>query len=147
MPRIEGPNYTADVDWDKDGKAVLYVIGKGRVTSPKQALDVIQMAVKMTNEGPHQHVCAVYNMLEVTQVPFLGRFINSGRFPSTTRTAHIILGTTNPALHLVGSLAAVATSKRLRTMEVCSVQAEIDAAVQRWLALPDRAREYNIHNI
>ncbi len=111
MPRIEGQGYTVDVEWDKDGTPVLYILGKGRVTSPKQALDVIDMAVKMTNEGPHQHVCSVYSMLEVTQVPFLGRFISSGRFPSTIRTAHIILGTQNQALRLVGSLAAVATSK------------------------------------
>jgi hypothetical protein len=147
MPRIEAPGYTVDIEWDKDEKPVLYIVGKGRVSSPKQALDVIETAVKMTNEGPHQHACSVYNMLEVTQVPFLGRFINSGRFPSTTRTAHIILGTNNAALRLVGSLAAVATSKRLRTLEVCTTQAEVDAAVKRWLALPDRTREYNIHNI
>ena len=147
MPKIEGPTYSVDIDWDKDGKPVLYVIARGRVTAPKNALDVIGKAVDMTNEGPHQHVCAVYNMLEVTQVPFLGRFINSGRFPSTTRTAHIILGTVNPALRLVGSLAAVANSKRLRTLDVCTTQADVDASVKRWLSLPDRAREYNIHNI
>ncbi len=147
MPKVQGATYTADVEWDKDGKPVLYIVGKGRVTSPKQALDVIETAVKMTNEGPHQHVCAVYNMLELTQIPFLGRFINSGRFPSTTRTAHIILGTQSPTLRLVGSLAAVATSNRLRTLEVCTTQAEIDEAVKRWLALPDRTREYNIRNI
>src|SRR5207244_144600 len=135
--------YNEEVEWDKEGKAVLYIVGKGRVTSAKQALDVIEIAVKMTNDGPHQHVCSVYNMLEVTHIPFLGRFINSGRFPSTTRTAHIILGTNNAALRLVGSLAAVATSKRLRTLEVCTTQAEIDVAVKRWLALPDRTREYN----
>ncbi len=147
MPKIEGSTYTAEVEWDKEGKPVLYVIGRGRVMTPKQALEVVETAVKMTNEGPHDHVCGVYNMLEITHVPFLGRFINSGRFPSTTRTAHIILATNNPALRLIGSLAAVASSKRLRTFEVCTSQDEIDAAVKRWLALPDRTREYNIHNV
>ncbi len=105
------------------------------------------MAVQMTNDGPFEHVCSVYNMLEVAQIPFLGRFINSGRFPSTTRTAHIILGTQNQALRLVGSLAAVTGSKRLRTLDVCTTQAEIDASIKRWLSLPDRTREYNIHNV
>jgi hypothetical protein len=147
MPKIEGTTYSADVEWDKEGKPVLFVTGGGRVKTPKQALDVVEMAVRMTNESKHDHVCAVYNLLEIAQVPFLGRFINSGRFPSTTRTAHIILATNNPALRLIGSLAAVATSKRLRTFEVCTTPDEIDAAVKRWLSLPDRTREYNIHNV
>jgi hypothetical protein len=147
MPKIEQPSYSVDIEWDSTGKPVLYIIGRGRVTTAKDALDVIGMAVKMTDEGPHDHVCAVYNMLEVTQIPFLGRFISTGRFPSSRRTAHIILGTHSQALRLVGSLAAVTNSKRLRTYDVCTTQEEVDKAVQRWLALPDRARAYTINDI
>jgi hypothetical protein len=144
MPKITGPTFWADIEWDANGLPVLYVIGHGKVTAPVHALEVIGEAVKIVNEGPHDHVCSVYNMLDVTQIPLLARFIKSGRMPSSARTAHLVLGTTNAGLRLVGSLAAVSNAKRLRTIEVCSTQAEVEHAVAKWLALPESTRRYTI---
>jgi hypothetical protein len=147
MPKIDGPTYSADVEWASEGKPVLYVTARGSVHTPKEAIAVIEMAVKVTNEGPFEHVCAVYNLLELTHVPMLARFITSGRISTTSRTAHIIIASHSAAIQLVGSLMAVSGAKRLRTMDVCKTPADIEAAVARWLALPDRAREYTIDNI
>lgn len=148
MPKIEGPTYTVEINWDNDGKPVLYVVGHGQVTTPKQAIDAIEVAVKMINDGPHEHVCSVYNMLGVSRLPFLGRFISAGRIPTSPRTAHLILGSENPQIRLIASLIAVTShSKRLRTLDICFSPEEIDNAVKRWLALPERTREYNINNV
>ena len=147
MLKIEQPNYSVEIEWDKEGKPVLYVVGHGRVSLAKSALEAIGAAVKIIDEGPHDHICAVYNMLDVTQIPFLGRFINTGQFPASSKTAHIILGTNSQTLRLVGSLAAVTNSRRLRTYDVCTTQDELDKAVRRWLALPDRARTYKIDDV
>jgi hypothetical protein len=144
---IEAETYSADIEWDKTGKPVLYVVGRGRITVPKQALDAVTAAVKMIDEGPFAHVCSVYNVLDITQLPFLGRFVTSGRVSTSPKTAHIILGTTLPAIQLIASLIAVASAKRLRTLAVCKNQQEIDAAVKSWLSLPDITREYTVDNI
>src|SRR5450432_1726320 len=145
MPRLEGPNYTADIEWDKDGKPVNYVRAQGSVTFAKDAIAVISTAVKMIEEGEFEHVCAVYNLLEVDHIPHLARFVGSGRIPSTTKTAHIIMATQNTMLQLVGALIAVSNNRRIRTTEVCKTEEEIAAAVQRWLNLPDRTREYTVN--
>jgi hypothetical protein len=147
MPKLEGPTYSADIEWAAEGKPVLYVTARGSIHTPKEAIAVIEAAVKLTNEGSFEHVCAVYNLLELTHVPMLARFITSGRISTTSRTAHIIIGTHNAAIQLVASLMAVSGAKRLRTMDVCKTPQEIEMAVGRWLALPDRAREYTIDNI
>src|SRR5262249_39147198 len=137
MPRIEGPTHSADFEWDKEGKPVLYIHARGHVNAPKDVIDVIGMAVKMTNERAFKYVCGVYDAFEVTHIPFLGRFLTSGRMPSTERTAHIIIGTTNPSLQLIAQLMAVVGNKRLRTAEACKTPEELATAVKRWLALPD----------
>jgi hypothetical protein len=144
---IQGDTYSADLEWDKEGRPILWVTGHGKVTSPKDAIGVIAAGVQMVNESQFNHVCAVYDMLDNVQIPMLARFIRSGAVPTTSRTAHIIIGTHNAAIQLVASLIAVATGKRLRTMEVCKTREEIDAAVKRWLNLPDNMREYTINNV
>ncbi len=147
MTHIEGTTFTTDIEWDKEGRPIYYVVGHGQVTQAKTVLDIIAQAVKMVDEGPFQHVCAVYNMLDVTHLPHLARFISGGRFPTSMRTAHIVVGTHDRALQLAASLIAVMGGKRLRTLEVCRSQEELDAAIKRWLDLPDRAREYTIRDI
>jgi hypothetical protein len=147
MPKIEGPTYSAEIDWHPEGKPVLYIVGHGRANSPAEALSVIDAAVKLINEGPFEHICSVYNMLDLEHMPMLARFIRSGRISTSSRTAHIIIGTHNAAIQLLASVLAVTGAKRLRTMDVCKSQGEIDAAVARWLALPDITREYTIDNI
>jgi hypothetical protein len=148
MSKIEGPTYNVEIEWDKEDKPVLYVVAHGQITTPKQAIDAIEVAVGMINAGPHQHVCSVYNMLDVSRLPFLGRFISAGRIPTSPRTAHLILGSENPQIRLIASLIAVTShSKRLRTLDICFSQDEIDTSVKRWLSLPERTREYNINNV
>ena len=147
MPTVEGATYKAELEWDKSGQPVLYVNGHGRVNNARDVLEVIRAAIREEEASPHQHICVVYNMLDVTHLPFLGRFINAGQFPSSVRTAHIILATTNQAIRLVATLAGVAVGKRLRTVDMCDTQDELDNAVRRWLALPERTREYRIDDI
>jgi hypothetical protein len=147
MTHIEGSSFSADFAWDSGGKPVLYISGHGKSKAPQDAIDLIGVAVKMINESQFFHVCAVYDMLDVESFPMLARFITSGRIPSTERTAHIILGTHNTSLQLVGSLLAVANGKRLRTLEVCKTKEEIANAVRLWLSLPDNTREHTISDI
>ncbi|MHB8628549.1 MAG: hypothetical protein ACYDBJ_27785 [Aggregatilineales bacterium] len=147
MPVIEGLTYKADLEWDKEGRPVLYITAHGRANSARDVLEIIRTVVREEEASTHQHICVVYNVLDVSHLPFLGRFINSGEWPTTVRTAHIILATTNQAIRLVASLAGVAVGKRLRTVDICETQAEVDTAVARWLALPERTREYRIDNI
>ncbi len=147
MIHIDGATYSADIEWDKNGHPVYYVIAHGKVFSVKDGVDIIVRAVEMVDAGSFQHVCAVYDMLDVSHFPHLARFITSGHFPSSMRTAHIIIGTHDRALQLTASLIAVMAIKRLRTVEVCRTHEEIDTAVKRWLALPDRAREYTIRDV
>jgi hypothetical protein len=144
---IDGPTFSADIDWDKDGQPVIYVVGRGKASSPREALAIIETAVQMVDAGPFEHVCSVYNMLEVTHLPLLARFIRAGNFPSSSKTAHIIIGTNSQSLQLVASLVAVLASKRLRTMEACKTNEEIEQAVKRWLMLPDRARSYTVNDV
>lgn len=144
---IEGSAFSADIEWDRDGKPVIYVVGRGKTTSPREALSVIEIAVNMVESGPFDHVCSVYNMLEITQLPLLARFIRAGNFPSSSKTAHIIMATHLQSLKLVASLVAVVASKRLRTMEACKTEEEIQEAVKRWLSLPDRTRSYSVNDI
>lgn len=108
---------------------------------------MIAAVVEMINAGPFDHVCTVYNMLELTHMPMLARFIKAGNFPSSSKTAHIVIGTHSQSLQLVASLVAVLGSKRLRTMEACKSQEEIEQAVKRWLMLPDRTRAYTINDV
>src|SRR5262245_22910592 len=110
---IEGETYSADLEWDKDGKPVLWVRGRGKVTAPKDAIAVIAAGVQMVMDGPFDHVCSVYDVLDIIQIPMLARFIKAGAVPTSTRTAHIVVGTHSTALQLVASLMAVATGKRL----------------------------------
>ncbi len=147
MIRLEGPDYSAEIEWDKDGNPVEYVTARGSVKFVKDAIAVITAAVKMIDESNFQHVCAVYNMLGITHIPHLARFVGSGRIPSTTKTAHIIIASHSTTLQLVGALIAVSNNHRLRTMEVCKSDEEIAAAVQHWRNLPDRTREYTVNNV
>ncbi len=147
MTRIEGDGYYADVDWDKDGQPVQYAVCHGSVLLPKQAIEVIAAAVKMIDESPFQHVCVVYDLLDMQHIPHLARFVGGGKFPSSMKTAHIIMATNNTSLQLLGSLVAVTASHRLRSMEVCRTKGEIESAVKHWLALPDRAKEYTIKDV
>jgi hypothetical protein len=147
MPHLVKETWACDVFWDKNERPVLYVVGEGRVTHTKDVLEVIGCAVEMTNTGPFENVCAVYNMLKVESIPFIGRFINSGKAPSTSRTAHIVIGTTLPTIKIVGSLMAVASNERLRTIDIHDNETAMEAAISRWLALPDRAKSYNIDNV
>src|SRR5258708_4626632 len=140
MIRLEGPDYTAEIDWDKEGNPVQYATERGNVKFVKDAVAVITAAVKMIDESSFRHVCAVYNVLGITHIPHLARFVGSGRIPSTTKTAHIIIASHNTTLQLVCALIAVSNNRRLRTMEVCKSEAEIAVAVQNWRNLPDRPR-------
>ena len=146
MPRLEGPHHTVDIEWDKGGKPIQYVTGKGKVDHIRDALAAIALAVKMIEESEFHHVCAVYNLLEVTHIPHLARFVGSGRIHSTPRTAHIVMATHDKTLQLVGRLIAVSNNRRLRTTDICTSVEEIEAAVQRWWNLPDRTREYTVDN-
>jgi hypothetical protein len=147
MPTIQSTTYRAELEWDKDGQPVLYVTGHGRINNAREVLEVIRAAIREEEASPYQHICVVYNLLDVTHLPFLGRFINAGEFPSSVRTAHIILATINQTIRLVATLAGVAIGKRLRTVDMCDTQDEVDNAVARWLALPERTREYRIDDI
>lgn len=145
MPKFTGQSYSVDIEWSPDGEPVLYVTGHGRV-NVTQAIELIQKAVDITNEASFKHVCGVYNMFDA-QLPFLGRFIVSGAVPTTPRTAHIIIGSHSKTLQLAAAMIAVASNKRLRTMEACTTPEQIAEAVKRWLALPDRSREYTIDDV
>lgn len=147
MPTLEGATYKVDLEWDKDGQPVLYVTAHGRANNARDVLEVIRAAIREEESSSHHHICVVYNTLDVTHLPFLGRFINSGEFPSSVRTAHIILATTNQTIRLVAALAGVAVGKRLRTVDLCDTQEEINNAVRRWLTLPERTREYRIDDV
>ena len=147
MAHIEGTGYSVDIEWDKDSNPVQYVNCHGSVRLPREALDTVAASVKMIDDSAFKHVCVVYNLLDVQHIPHLARFIGGGKFPSSPKTAHIIMATTSTTLQLIGSLAAVTGSKRLRTMEVCRTPDEIASAVKHWLALPDRTKEYTIDNL
>ncbi|HLY28623.1 MAG TPA: hypothetical protein VKQ72_19910 [Aggregatilineales bacterium] len=147
MIHIDGATYSVDIEWDKDGHPVYYLTGHGKIMTVKEVLEIIARAVQAVEEGSFQHVCAVYNVLDMTHLPHLARFIQGGNWPTSVRTAHIIIATQDRTLQLVASLVAVMGTKRLRTMEVCRSQEEIAPAVKRWLALPDRTREYTIQDI
>src|ERR1051326_6804649 len=84
---IEGPTFSTDIEWDKQGQPVIYVIGHGSARTAKEALLVIEAAVQMINQSHFEHVCSVYNMLELTHLPMMARFINAGTFPSSPKTA------------------------------------------------------------
>ncbi len=144
MPTITEATYRAEIEWDKNGRPVMYVVGHGQITSPLDALEVARTAVQMIDEGPHEHVCAVYNLLDLTHAPSLVRFVRSSRFPSSQRTAHIVVGTHNTTLRLVSSLVAVMSGSRLRTLEICGSADEIEEAIRRWLALPEHMRTRTI---
>lgn len=145
MVKVETPNHWYSVEWDKDGRPVLWVIGEGKY-SPKEAIAVIRVAVDMVTSGPFDHVCSVYNVLRC-QIPFLGRFLGQGSVPTSSRTAHIIVGTHSNAIRLLASMIAVTANKRLRTMEVCITDEEVENSVNKWLAMPDRARTYTINDV
>ncbi len=49
MARIEGASYSVDIEWDKEGKPVLYIVGRGRVTVAKQAL--VHWGANKTEKG------------------------------------------------------------------------------------------------
>ena len=144
---IDGLGFTADIEWDKQGLPVLYVVGRGSVDTPREALAVIEAAVQMINASPFDHVCTVYNMLELNHLPMMARFIKAGNFPSSPKTAHIIIVTHSHMIQLIASLSAVMGSRRLRTMEACRSQEEIDQAVKRWLSSRDRTRAYTVNDI
>ncbi len=147
MSIIQGPTHRVEYSWRADGSPVLYVIGHGRVSMAKTALDAIREALRLTVESPYAHVCAVYNLLDVTHLPFLGRFITTGEFPTSPRTAHIVLASNNQAIKLVATLAGVALGSRLRTVDLCATEEEIETAVAHWLTLPERTRAYQIDDI
>ncbi len=147
MIHIDGDTYTVDIEWDKDRHPVYYLTGHGKVKAAKEVLNILARAVQMVEEGPFPHVCAVYNVLDMSDLPHLARFVKGGKWPTSMRTAHLIIATHDRALQLVASVVAVMGTKRLRTMEVCRSPEEIDAAVKRWLALPDRTREYTIRDV
>ena len=144
---IEGVTFSTDIEWDKQGKPVIYVVGRGDARTPKEALSVIATTVEMINASHFEHVCSVYNMLDLTHLPMMARFINAGTFPSSPKTAHIIVGTRSQTIQLIASLSAVIGSRRLRTMEACWSPEEIDQAVKRWLSMSDRTRAYTINDI
>ena len=144
---IVGATFSMDIEWDKDGQPVIYAVGSGHTTSARDVLSVIEAVVQMIDAGPFDHVCSVYNVLGLSHMPMLARFINAGKIPNSPRTAHIIVGTQSQSLQLAASLIAVLGSKRLRTMEACKTQEEVQQAVRRWLALPDRTRAYTSNDI
>jgi len=143
MKKFEGAEYNVEIGWDPNERPVYYVVARGNVPSARIAIEVMESAVREINSGPFDHVCAVYNLLAVERVPLLGRFLVNGRL-ATSKTAHIVLGTTLEAARLIGSVLAVAGGTRLRTLDVCQKPEEIEASVSRWLALPDFARERHV---
>ena len=145
--QIAGATFSADIAWAKEDKPVIYCVGHGSSTSAREALSVIAAVVEMIDTSKFDHVCTVYNMLGLAHMPMLARFIRAGNFPSSSKTAHIIIGTQSQSLQLVASLVAVLGNKRLRTMEACKTQEEIEQAVKRWLSLPDRTRAYTIDDL
>lgn len=134
MPKIEGKTFSATVEWDKDGKPVLYVTGQGSSITPKEAIDVIQLAIDTINAGPYEQVCSVYNVLALPHVPLPLRFVTAGKIPSTPRTAHIVMVTTNPMLRLFASIMAVSGHSKARSFDVCETVEDMNSAVQSWLA-------------
>lgn len=146
MSIIKAATYSVEMEWHKDHEPVLYVTAHGRVNLAKDAIDVIREAVRLEEESAHQHICVVYNLLDMTHLPFLGRFISAGQFPTTQRTAHIIVATGMQTIKLIATLSAVALGKRLRTVDVCDTPEQITAAVNRWL-LPERTRQYQIEDL
>jgi hypothetical protein len=146
VPHIDLSECTVDIDWDKQGQPILYIMVRGRFNTPHEAVEALKAVVDTVNSGPFNHSCSVYNMFEVTHVPMLARFVKSGRMPTTPRTAHIILGTTNQMVQLIASLLAVTGSKRMRTISICKTQEEMDQALRRWLSLPEEARGYIVDN-
>ena len=149
MSNVENASSMVDIEWDKNGRSILYITGRNDSQSVKEMVEAIRDAVKTVNEGPFDHVCCVYNLLNVNlkmNIPLLGRLVRNKEIPSTPRTAHIIVGTLNPLVRMIGTVIAVTGSKRIRTVDVCSSQMEIDAAVQRWLSLPDHVRNYTTDN-
>ncbi len=147
MPIITGSAFTAEIEWWPDNAPVLVLKGHGRLNQAREAIDVIREVIRLEEASEHKHICVVYDLLDVAQLPFMGRFITSGQFPTTERTAHLIIATHNQAIRLVGTLSAVAIAKRLRTVQMCDSPAEIEAAVNSWLLLPERTREYQIDDI
>ena len=147
MSIIQGPTHRVEYTWRGDGSPVLYIIAHGRVGIAKIALDVIREAHRVVAESSFEHVCAVYNLLDVTHLPFLGRFIANGEFPTSVHTAHIVLASTNQTIKLVATLAGVAVGSRLRTVDLCASEAEIETAILHWLSLPERTRAYQIDDI
>src|SRR5205085_715249 len=110
-------------------------------------LAVVAECVKMIDACPFANVCTVYNVLAITQLPMLARFINHRSFPSSHKTAHIVVATHSQTIKLVATLSAVVGSKRLRTVEVCQTEAEIEPAVRRWLMIAANVRAYTVDDL
>lgn len=145
MPQINAEHYQADIDWDKQGQPVLWIKARGKVT-PKEVIETLKVVVATVNEGPFQHVCGAYNLFDL-QIPFLGRLIAAGAVPTTSRTAHFVIGTLSQQVKLAAAVIAVSGNKRLRTVEVCATEEEMRVAVGHWLSLPDRNRAYTISDV
>jgi hypothetical protein len=145
MPQINAEHYQADIDWDKDGRPVLWIKARGKITA-KEVVETLKVVVATTNAGPFEHVCAAYNLLDL-QIPFLGRLITAGKVPTTSRTAHFVVGTLSQQVKLAAAVIAVSGNKRLRTVEVCATEEEMQVAVGHWLSLPDRNRAYTISDL
>lgn len=149
MPKVETTDYTAEINWHPDGKAVLYVVCRGSTRSIKDMVTVIAEAVNTVNNGTFPHVCSVYDLLDMNvriNLPQLGRLVRDKGIPSTTRTAHIVVGTLHPVVRMIGTIVAVTGSKRVRTVDVCSSRLEVESAVQRWLSLPTHIRNFTADN-
>jgi hypothetical protein len=146
MPRIELPQCTVEAEWDKGGHPVLYVTVNGKFNSPNEARDALQAVVEVVEASAFEHSCSVYNMFDVTHVPMLARVVASGKMPTSHKTAHIILGTTNTMIQLIGYTLAVAGNKRVRTIQLCKSPADIETAVKNWLALPPGARSHTVED-
>lgn len=141
---FDGPAFTADFEWDKEGNPVLFGMLRGKLNIPGDIIAISTVAVQLIDASPFEQVCAAYNTLELAYLPMLPKFINSGNYASSPKTSHIIICTYNQAIRLIGSVIAAVGSHRVRTLEVCQTPEELQQAVKRWLALQDRARIYTV---
>jgi hypothetical protein len=146
MPKIELPHCTVDAEWDKNGNPVLFITVSGKFNSPNEARDALQAVIELIEASPFEHSCSVYNMFDVSHVPMLARLAATGKMPTSHKTAHIILGTTNTMVQLIGYTLAVASNKRIRTIQLCKSPEDIDKAVKNWLALSPNARSHTVED-
>jgi hypothetical protein len=147
VTHIETSEYTVDLEWDGEGKPVLYGVLRGKINIPKDAVAISTVVVQIINANPFDSVCVAYDTLGLGYLPMLPKFINAGNYPSSPKTSHIIICTNNQAIRLIGSVIAAVGSHKLRTFEACKTLQEMQQAVKHWLTVQERARIYTIPDI